>query len=76
MLAGMAVLAAPLVVFGVAGYAIARKSREARLAAALGTAIQKLYKIQERLVANADYFRSELAEIRAYIDELTHRQKP
>ena len=75
MLAGMAVLAAPVAVFAVAGYAIARKSRDAKLAAALSTAIDKLYRIQERLMANADYFRNELAEIKAYIDELTYRQQ-
>ncbi len=73
--AGVALLTGPL---GVAGYAIAKKrmdtERKAKLTAALGRAIEKLYKIQERLIANAEHFREELAEIKAYIDELK-RQK-
>ena len=75
MAAGVSVLAAPVAIFGVAGYAIAKKRRNTRLAAALGSAIGKLCKIQERLIANAEHFREELAEIRAYIDQLT-RQMP
>ncbi len=75
MAAGVSVLAAPVAIFGVAGYAIAKKRRNAKLAAALGRAIEKLYQIQERLIANAEHFREELAEIKAYIDQLT-RQKP
>ena len=75
MVAGIGVLAAPVAIFGIAGYAITKKRRNAKLAAALGRAIEKLYKIQERLMANAEYFRKELAEIKAYIDELK-RQKP
>ena len=75
MAAGIFVLAAPVVVCGVAGFAIAKKRRNAKLAVALGRAIEKLYKIQERLIANAEHFREELAEIKAYIDQLI-RQKP
>ena len=69
MAAGVAVLAAPVAALGVIGYGIAKKRRNAKLAAALGRAIEKLYKIQERLMANAEYFREELAEIKAYIDQ-------
>lgn len=69
MVAGIGLLAAPVAVLGVAGYAIAKKRRNARLAAALDRAIGKLYTIQERLIANAEYFRKELAEIKAYISE-------
>ena len=68
MVAGVFVLAAPVVVLSVVGYAIAKRRRNAELAAALRTAIDKLYRIQERLVANAEYFKEELAEIKAYID--------
>lgn len=75
MLAGVFVLAAPVAAFGVAGYAIAKKRRNAKLAASLGRAIEKLYKIQERLTANAEYFLEELAEIKAYINQLKC-QKP
>ena len=75
MVAGIGVLAAPVAIFAIVGYGIAKKRRNAKLAAALGRAIEKLYKIQERLMANAEYFRKELVEIKAYIDELK-RQKP
>ena len=69
MAAGVAVLAAPVAALGIIGYGIAKKRRNAKLATALGRAIEKLYKIQERLMANAEYFREELAEIKAYIDQ-------
>ncbi len=74
MVAGIGVLALPVAILGVGGYAIVKKRRSAKLAAALDRAIEKLYKIQERLIANAEYFRDELAEIKAYIDQLK-RQK-
>lgn len=75
MAAGVGVLAAPVAVLGVVGYAIAKKRRNAKLAAALNRAIEKLYAIQERLMANAEYFRGELAEIKEYIGEF-ERQRP
>ncbi len=75
MLAGIGVLTLPVAILGVGGYAIVKKRRSAKLAAALDRAIEKLYKIQERLIANAEYFRDELAEIKAYIDQFKH-QKP
>lgn len=68
MVAGIGVLAAPVAVLAVAGYALAKRRGNAKLAAALHTAIEKLHRIQERLAANAEYFRNELAEIKAYID--------
>ena len=74
MAAGVAVLAAPVAVLGVVGFAIAKKRKNAKLAAALNRAIEKLYAIQERLVANAEYFRDELAEIKAYIDQFEHQR--
>ncbi len=74
--AGVVLLTGPL---GVVGYAIAKnlrnKQRNAKQVAALRRAIEKLYKIQDRLLANAEHFREELAEIKASIDELK-RQKP
>ena len=75
MVAGIGVLAAPVAILGIAGYAFVKKRRNAKLAAALGRAIEKLYKIQERLMANAEYFRQELAEIKAYIDQF-ESQRP
>ena len=68
MVAGIGVLAAPVAVLAVCGYAIAKRRRNAKLAAALRTAVEKLHRIQDRLAANAEYFKEELAEIKAYID--------
>jgi hypothetical protein len=75
MLAGIGVLAAPVAIFGVIGYSIAKKRKNAKLATALGLAIKKLYEIQERLMQNAEYFKDEIAGIKATIDVLT-RKKP
>ena len=75
MAAGVGVLAAPVAILGIAGYALAKRRTNAKLAAALGRAIEKLYNIQERLIANAEHFREELAEINAYIDQF-QRQEP
>lgn len=74
MVAGIGVLAAPVAILGVAGYALAKKHKSAKLAAALGTAISKLYSIQERLMKNAEYFKEEIAGIKATIDML-HKKK-
>lgn len=46
MVAGIGVLAAPVAILGVLGYAIAKKRKSAKLAAALGQAISKLYDIR------------------------------
>ena len=75
MVAGIAVLAAPVALTAVAGYALIKRRRNAKLAAALRTAIEKLYRIQKRLAENAEYFRKEIAEIKAYIDNF-ERQMP
>ena len=75
MVAGIGVLAAPIVLLSVGGYAIAKKRKNAKLAAALGVAIQKLYQIQERLIQNAEYFKEEIAGIKAAID-LLNKKKP
>ena len=69
MAAGVGVLAAPVAFLAVGMYAIAKRRRNAKLAAALRTAIEKLHGIQERLTANAEYFTAELAEIKG-----VHRQ--
>lgn len=75
MVAGIGVLAAPVALLGVGAYAIAKKRKNARLAAALGTAISKLYAIQDRLLANSEYFKDEIAAIKATI-ELLGKKKP
>jgi predicted membrane protein len=70
------VLAAPVALLGVGAYAFAKKRKDARLAAALGTAIGKLYAIQERLLANAENFKNEIITIRATIDFLLTKKRP
>lgn len=74
MVAGIGVLAAPIAVLGVIGYGIAKKRKNAKLAAALGLAIKKLYDIQSRLMENAEYFKEEIAGIKVAIDMLTKKQ--
>lgn len=74
MVAGIGVLAAPVAVLGVAGYAVAKRRKSAKLTAALGEAIRKLYGIQEHLLANAEYFRDEIAGIKVAIDKLSSKK--
>jgi len=75
MAAGIGVLAAPVAILGVAGYALAKKRKNAKMAAALATAIGRLYDIQARLMQNAEYFREELATIKATIEFLKTKKK-
>lgn len=74
MVAGIGVLAAPVAVLGVTGYALAKKHKNGKLAVALGVAISKLNTIQLRLMDNAEYFKEEIAGIRATIDTLSKKQ--
>jgi hypothetical protein len=74
MVAGIGVLAAPVAVAGILAYAIARQRRSAKLAAALNQAIVKLYEVQERLMANAEYFTEELAVIKTTLNFLKEKQ--
>lgn len=74
MVAGIGVLAAPIAILGVAGYALAKKHKNAKLATALATAIQRLYSILERLQENAEYFREEIAGIKATIECLNKKR--
>ncbi len=73
MLAGIGVLAAPVVGLALGGYWLANKRKKVKLAAALGVAIGKLYDIQARLIQNAEYFKEELAGIKVAIDLLSQR---
>ena len=70
MAAGIGVLAAPVAILGVAGYAIAKSMKNSKSVAALNTAIMKLYKIQSKLAANAKYFHAELNTLNIVIGEL------
>ena len=74
MVAGIGVLAAPVAILGVMGYAFAKKRKNAKLAVALGQAISKLYDIQSRLMANAEYFKEEIAGIKALVAALSQKK--
>ncbi len=74
MAAGIGVLAAPVAILGIAGYALAKKHKNAKLATALATAISKLYSVLERLQENAEYFKNEIAEVKATINVLNKKQ--
>ena len=74
MVAGIGVLAAPIAALALIGYGVAKKRKSAKLAAALGQAIKKLYDIQSRLMENAEYFKEEIAGIKVAINMLTKKQ--
>lgn len=74
MAAGIGVLAAPVALLGVAGYALAKKHKNAKLSIALGNAISRLYDILTRLHENAEYYKEEIAEIKATINVLTQKK--
>ena len=78
MAAGLVVIAAPIFAFGGAGYLgylWAKNRRKAKTLAALNLALEKLFAIQERLVANAEHFKEELASLKFIVDELKERIK-
>lgn len=75
MVAGIGVLAAPIAVLGVAGYAVAKKYKSNKLTIALTDAIAKLYEILTRLNENAEFYKNEIAEINATINVLKNRKK-
>jgi hypothetical protein len=75
MVAGIGVLAAPVAILGIGAYAVAKNKKNARLTAALTQAIKKLYEVQEILMANAEYFKEEIARIKATIDILTSKKR-
>lgn len=70
MVAGVGVLAAPVALLGIGGYALAKKYQQSKLGSALATAIEKLYAVQSRLVDNAEYFQQEIGGLNVLISEL------
>ena len=74
MVAGIGVLAAPVAGLALGGYWLMNRSKKAKLAAALGVAIRKLYDIQARLAKNAVYFAEEIAGIKVIIAHLTEKK--
>ena len=75
MVAGIGVLAAPIALLAVGGFWLGKKRKNAKLAAALGEAISKLYNIQGRLMQNAEHFKEEIAGIKVAIAMLA-KKKP
>lgn len=74
MVVGIGVLAVPVAVLSVTGYALGKRRKNAKLAAALGQAISRLYDIQSKLIANAEFFKEEIANINAVIDTLSYKK--
>lgn len=70
MVAGIGVLAAPITLLGLGGYALAKKRKKARMLSALNVAIEKLYAIQTRLKNNAERFREELGALTSLVEAL------
>lgn len=70
MVAGIGVLAAPIALLGLGGYALAKKRKKARMLSALNVAIEKLYAIQTRLKNNAERFREELGALTSLVEAL------
>lgn len=73
MVAGISVLAAPIALLGIGAFALAGRKKKARLAAALRTAIEKLYAVQSRLLANAEHFKVELQFVNTQIARLSKK---
>ncbi len=77
MVAGIGVLAAPIAMLGITGYALAKRYKQSKLTAALVTALEKLHAVQQRLLQNAEYFKEEIAGLSAMISLLAHKlEKP
>lgn len=70
MVAGIGVLAAPIALLGLGGYALAKRRKKARMLSALNVAIEKLYAIQTRLKNNAERFREELGALTSLVEAL------
>lgn len=73
MVAGIGVLAAPVAILGIAGYAIFRHQKVKKQTAALQHALGELFSVLERLVMNAQFFQEEIAGIRGVIETLKMR---
>lgn len=73
MVAGLAVLAAPVAVLGVGAYAVAKHKRTAVKVAAVRQAIEKLQRIQKRLMENAEFFEREIDLIKHEIGILARK---
>ncbi len=74
MIAGIGVLAAPVAILGVGGYAVAKRRKAAKLGEALRKAISRLKDIHDRLMVNSDAYREEIAGVETAIDILSKRK--
>lgn len=75
MVAGIGVLAAPIALLGIGGYALANRRKKAKMLAALNTAIEKLYAIQRRLKSNAEHYKEELTALGALVEALLAKRR-
>lgn len=75
MVAGVGVLAAPVAILGIAGYAFMKRNKVKKQTAALTTAMASLYDVQQRLMEHAEHFKEELAGLNVLIKSLRERGK-
>ena len=75
MVAGIGVLAAPIALLGLGGYALAKKRKKSRMLSALNVAIEKLYAIQTRLKDNAERYREELGALTSLVMALKTKKR-
>ena len=74
MLAGIGVLAAPIALLGIGGYALANSWKKSSTLSALNVAIEKLYAIQTRLKNNAERYREELGALTSLVEALKEKK--
>ena len=70
MVVGFGVLAAPVAVLGIAGYSIFKNVKEKNKKEGLKQAIDKLYKVKEKLVVYDQYFTEDISGISGAIKTL------
>ncbi|MBQ3764196.1 MAG: hypothetical protein IJQ75_03840 [Synergistaceae bacterium] len=75
MAAGIGVLAAPIALLGIGGYALANRRKKSRMLSALNVAIEKLYSIQRRLQENAYRYREELGALTSLVEALKEKKR-
>ena len=75
MVAGIGVLAAPIALLGIGGYALANRRKKANMISCLNVAIEKLFAIQKRLQANAQRYKEELTTLKVLVDELMTKKR-
>jgi len=75
MVAGIGVLAAPITILAVVGYAFAKYKKSVKLADDLKQAVIKFYKIQDRLSQDTEDFKNGLNQLKTIIEFYKNKEK-